>query len=204
MLAAIGRGLSDVAFTSGKPSLHTWFTFHCCIFLLAWMYWEIDVLFRQNSWANGKNAGGCSYASADQHWFGKTTRWLWGKAFRLSYLQSALLRSLYSSVAILQMYPFPIPDLFCGNPLVVSGKYQGTFPDSITIFGLMPDQSTWQLEVPSRKSSKVPLNKVFAKQQLDLLTGQAWLYEDKSREKQVSHFLILTTFLYAFHKFHVV
>lgn len=27
---------------------------------------------------------------------------------------------------------------------------------------------------------------VFAKQQLDLLTGQAWLYGDKSREQQVS------------------
>lgn len=61
---------------------------------------------------------------------------------------------------LFQMYPFPIPDLFCGNPLVVSGKFKGSFPDSITVFGLMPDQSTWQIEVPSRKSSKVPLSKV--------------------------------------------
>lgn len=61
---------------------------------------------------------------------------------------------------LFQMYPYPIPDLFCGNPLVVSGKFQGKFPDSITVVGLMPDQSTWQLEVPSRKTSKVPLSKV--------------------------------------------
>lgn len=61
---------------------------------------------------------------------------------------------------VFQVYPFAIPDLFCGNPLVVSGKFHGSFPDTISFFGLMPDQSTWKTEVPSRKTSKVPLSKV--------------------------------------------
>ena len=43
---------------------------------------------------------------------------------------------------------------------MVSGKFHGSFPDSITVFGLMPDQSTWKIEVSSRKTSKVPLSKV--------------------------------------------
>jgi hypothetical protein len=138
MLAVIGRGLSDVAFTSGKIR-------------------------------------------------GQMERMLVAAATPV--LTNIGLAKLPDGCEI---YPFPIPDLFCGNPLVVSGKYQGTFPDSITIFGLMPDQSTWQLEVYSRKSSKVPLNKVFAKQQLDLLTGQAWLYGDKSREQQAVNLSLAT------------
>ena len=63
-------------------------------------------------------------------------------------------------VRLFQIYPFPIPDLFCGNSLTISGKFQGSFPDSITVFGLMPDHSTWTVEVPSRKTFKVPLSKV--------------------------------------------
>lgn len=59
-----------------------------------------------------------------------------------------------------EVYPFPIADLFCGNPLIVSGKFHGEFPKSIVVTGLLPDQSTWQLEIPSRKDSKFPLNKV--------------------------------------------
>lgn len=58
------------------------------------------------------------------------------------------------------MYPFPIPDLFCGNPLVVSGRFHGSFPESITLSGLLPDQSTWQTEVPSKRTLTVPLSKV--------------------------------------------
>ncbi|XP_024378444.1 uncharacterized protein [Physcomitrium patens] len=91
-----------------------------------------------------------------------------------------------------EVYPFAIPDLFCGNPLVVSGKFHGSFPDTISFFGLMPDQSTWKTEVPSRKTSKVPLSKVFAKQQLDLLTGQAWLYGDKRRQQEAVNLSLAT------------
>ncbi|KAG0629908.1 hypothetical protein M758_1G138400 [Ceratodon purpureus] len=91
-----------------------------------------------------------------------------------------------------EIYPFPIPDLFCGNSLTISGKFQGSFPDSITVFGLMPDHSTWTVEVPSRKTFKVPLSKVFAKQQLDLLTGQAWLFGDRSREQQAVNLSLAT------------
>ncbi|XP_073388005.1 uncharacterized protein [Physcomitrium patens] len=91
-----------------------------------------------------------------------------------------------------EVYPFPIPDLFCGNPLIISGKFYGKFPDSLIVMGLMPDQSTWQIEVPSRNSSKLPLNRVFAKQQLDLFTGQAWLCGNKSREQEAVNLSLST------------
>lgn len=86
-----------------------------------------------------------------------------------------------------EVYPFPIADLFCGNPLIVSGKFHGEFPKSIVVTGLLPDQSTWQLEIPSRKDSKFPLNK-----QLDLLTGQAWLYGDMNRQQEAVNLSLAT------------
>jgi hypothetical protein len=85
-----------------------------------------------------------------------------------------------------QVYPLPIPDLFCGNPLVVSGRFHGKFPRSIKVVGMLPDQTVWDIEVLSSESPGVPLSKVFAKQQLDLLTAQAWLYDDKHMQEQVS------------------
>lgn len=78
---------------------------------------------------------------------------------------------------LFQIYPFPIPDLFCGSPLVVSGKFHGSFPNSITVFGLMPDQSTWTIEVPSRKSSKVPLSKVRPRRGITSAATCDWNYK---------------------------
>lgn len=59
-----------------------------------------------------------------------------------------------------QVYPFPIPDLFCGNPLVVSGRFHGKFPRSIKVVGMLPDQTVWDVEVFSSASPGVPLSKV--------------------------------------------
>jgi len=59
-----------------------------------------------------------------------------------------------------QVYPFPIPDLFCGNPLVVSGRFHGKFPRSIKVVGMLPDQTVWDVEVLSSESPGVPLSKV--------------------------------------------
>jgi len=59
-----------------------------------------------------------------------------------------------------QVYPFPIPDLFCGNPLVVSGRFHGKFPRSIKVVGMLPDQTVWDIEVFSSESPGVPLSKV--------------------------------------------
>jgi hypothetical protein len=38
-----------------------------------------------------------------------------------------------------ELYPFPIPDLFVGQPLLVSGKFEGDWPDAVEICGILPD-----------------------------------------------------------------
>ena len=41
-----------------------------------------------------------------------------------------------SDVSDVELYPFPIPDLCCGCPVVVAGKYRGDFPNSIELTGI--------------------------------------------------------------------
>lgn len=38
-------------------------------------------------------------------------------------------------VTACELYPFPIPDLACGMPVIFAGKYDGPFPEAITISG---------------------------------------------------------------------
>lgn len=82
-----------------------------------------------------------------------------------------------TSVTDVAMYPFPIPDLYSGQPLLLSATFRGTLPQAITIAGNLPDGQRWEQEVPVYYASGVPLEKVFAKQQIDLLSAKAWLLE---------------------------
>lgn len=75
----------------------------------------------------------------------------------------------------LEVYPNPIPDLFCGAPLVVSGRYIGQHPTVLGIRGTLPDGSQWSKQIPVYWTANVPVSKVFAKQQLDLLTASHWM-----------------------------
>ncbi len=39
-----------------------------------------------------------------------------------------------------ELYPYPLPDLFCGMPLVIAGKYDGSWPaNGITVNGTLPN-----------------------------------------------------------------
>lgn len=88
-------------------------------------------------------------------------------------------------VKSVELYPFPLPDLFMGAPLTVSGKYRGRFPDVVTLKGDLADQKTWQTQIHTRTSDVIPVNKVFLKQRLDLLTASAWLKESRELEEEI-------------------
>ncbi|KAG6549238.1 hypothetical protein Mapa_009224 [Marchantia paleacea] len=91
-----------------------------------------------------------------------------------------------------EVYPYTIPDLFCTNPLVVSGRFYGNFPSTIKVVGLLPNQSVWELEVHMKKAGQIPLDKVFAKQQLDLMTAQSWMNEDLRLQAQAVNLSVQT------------
>jgi len=84
-----------------------------------------------------------------------------------------------------EVFPYPIPDLFCGAPLVVSGKYTGTFPSKISLLGLLTNGEKFKTDVPVDSKSKIPVDRIFVKQQLDILTAQAWLTDSRRIKQQV-------------------
>jgi len=83
-----------------------------------------------------------------------------------------------------ELYPFPIPDLFVGLPLLVSGKYSGVFPATIQLNGRLPNGDVWTQTVNTTKAAFIPLEKVFVKQRLDILTAAAWVQDNDPRMVQ--------------------
>lgn len=91
-----------------------------------------------------------------------------------------------------EVYPFPIPDLFCGRPLIISGKYKGNMPSAIGLHGSLPGGQEWNQDIAVTSAANIPLDKVFIKQRLDLLTAQAWLTNDPAMTQQVVNLSVAT------------
>jgi len=95
-----------------------------------------------------------------------------------------------SGDAGLEIYPFPVPDLFVGSPVMVSGKIQGGLPPVVEIKGRLANGQEWSnriqvMEDLGNNALDVPLDKVFIKQRIDLLTGKAWLQREAILEDEV-------------------
>ena len=58
------------------------------------------------------------------------------------------------------MYPSRIPDLMCEIPLIVSGRYRGALPDTLTATGILADTSNFVVELKVHKANDIPLDKV--------------------------------------------
>ncbi|KAL6878213.1 hypothetical protein ACP4OV_012383 [Aristida adscensionis] len=78
-----------------------------------------------------------------------------------------------------------IPDISAKYPLCVSGRYHGKLPDKLTAKGLLADMSEISIELKVQHIKDIPLDKVLAKQQMNLLTAKAWLSENKQLERKV-------------------
>ncbi|KAF5743111.1 hypothetical protein HS088_TW09G01176 [Tripterygium wilfordii] len=91
-----------------------------------------------------------------------------------------------------EVYPPHIPDLSYERPLILSGRYQGKFSDSIKAKGLLADLSAFAIDLKIEKAKEIPLDRIFAKQYIDLLTAKAWLSEDKRLEEKVAKMSIQT------------
>ncbi|TVU46604.1 hypothetical protein EJB05_06149, partial [Eragrostis curvula] len=77
-----------------------------------------------------------------------------------------------------------VPDISAKYPLCVSGRYHGKLPDTLTVKGRLADMSEISVELKVKHIKEIPLDKVLAKQQVDLLTAKAWLSEDKQLERK--------------------
>ncbi|KAJ1296761.1 hypothetical protein BS78_01G327000 [Paspalum vaginatum] len=78
-----------------------------------------------------------------------------------------------------------IPDISAKYPLSVSGRYHGKLPETLIAKGQLADMSEISIELKVQHIKDIPLDKVLAKQQMDLLTAKAWLMENKEIERKV-------------------
>lgn len=85
-----------------------------------------------------------------------------------------------------EVFPTPVPDLSSKGPLVLSGRYRGVFPDTLKAKGVLADLSNFSLDLKAIQTKDIPLDKVLARQQIELLTAQAWLTENKDLEQKIA------------------
>ena len=90
----------------------------------------------------------------------------------------------------LKFCPYAIPDLYRGGPVVCSVKFTGKISPKqrpyVIVEGKMPralgGEVLWTERVELCHAPKIPLRKVFAKQQLEQLIASAWLEDEKSSQ----------------------
>lgn len=68
---------------------------------------------------------------------------------------------------------------------MVSGKFAGVFPSQITIRGQLPSGQMHEQPVYTTNAANIPLDKVYVKQRLDMMTAKAWL-EDNEQLRQAA------------------
>ncbi|XP_060187152.1 uncharacterized protein LOC132616626 [Lycium barbarum] len=85
-----------------------------------------------------------------------------------------------------EVFPSPVPDLSSEGPLVLSGRYRGVFPETLKAKGALADLSNFSLDLKAVQAKDIPLDKVLARHQVELLTAQSWLTENKDLEKKIA------------------
>ncbi|KAK3022151.1 hypothetical protein RJ639_045290 [Escallonia herrerae] len=94
----------------------------------------------------------------------------------------------------LELYPSHLPDLSSESPLILSGRFHGTFPDSFIASGTLADLENFVVDIKVQKLKDMPLDRIFARRQIDMLTSHAWFTESKQLEEKVSKMSIQTGF----------
>lgn len=85
-----------------------------------------------------------------------------------------------------EFFPTHIPDLSSGSPLIISGRYNGTFPELVKVTGTLADRTSFAVDLKVKREKDMKLTNVFSKRHIDLVTARAWLLESQELEEKVS------------------
>lgn len=85
----------------------------------------------------------------------------------------------------IEVYPFPIPDLFKGCPVAVAGAWTGTgaFPSTITVCGRMPGGEQLSFPVEVRTAETGFLNQALGSFRIDSIVSAYWMKQNNDKEK---------------------
>ncbi|KAA0059388.1 von Willebrand factor A domain-containing protein 5A isoform X2 [Cucumis melo var. makuwa] len=85
-----------------------------------------------------------------------------------------------------ELFPTQIPDLACGSPLIISGRYNGCFPESFKVSGTSADMSNSTIHLQPQRAKELLLDRVLARRQIDIMTSHAWLLESKDLQDKIA------------------
>eukprot|EP00163_Fabomonas_tropica_P025933 TRINITY_DN458_c2_g1_i1.p1 TRINITY_DN458_c2_g1~~TRINITY_DN458_c2_g1_i1.p1 ORF type:complete len:841 (-),score=177.26 TRINITY_DN458_c2_g1_i1:1074-3596(-) len=88
-------------------------------------------------------------------------------------------------VSDVELYPFPIPDLFVEGPVNVCGKFRGRFPQVTRLRGRLFNGEMWEMSIQAVSAPHIPIAAVFNKRRLDLMSAKAWLEGSEALRKRV-------------------
>ncbi|KAI4344623.1 hypothetical protein L6164_011828 [Bauhinia variegata] len=94
-----------------------------------------------------------------------------------------------------EVYPFHIPDLSSEGPLIISGRYKGNFAETLKAKGVLADLSNFEIEMKIQNAKDIPIHRISAREQIEYLTAQAWLSQNKQIEQKVAHLSLQTGFI---------
>ncbi|GLT41847.1 hypothetical protein SLA2020_158810 [Shorea laevis] len=89
----------------------------------------------------------------------------------------------------IELFPSDISDLSFENPLLVSGTYKGGVPVNIQVRGILADKDKPDFAIDLKVQNAedmLLLDKIFARQQINALTAQAWFSGNKELEEKVA------------------
>ncbi|KAL9149811.1 hypothetical protein ABFS82_12G129700 [Erythranthe guttata] len=87
----------------------------------------------------------------------------------------------------LEVYPRRISDLSSESPLTVWSRYRGEFPTTLKVKGTLPDMSSFSLNLKAQNAKEIPLHKMLAKQEIDILTTEAWYSDNKQLKEKIEN-----------------
>ncbi|KAK7349311.1 hypothetical protein VNO77_06581 [Canavalia gladiata] len=86
----------------------------------------------------------------------------------------------------LELFPTHMPDLSFGSPFIISGRYNGTFPELVKVTGTLADMTNFGVDLKVKREKDMQLSNVLSKRHIDLVTAQAWLLKSEELEGKVS------------------
>jgi len=96
------------------------------------------------------------------------------------------------SVKKCSLYPFPMPDLFVGAPLIVTGQFEGQLPSQIVVRGLLSNGQLTEYIIPVFSKEQIPVKKIAAKMQLEYMIAQYWLSSERE-QKDLKNKIVMTS-----------
>lgn len=63
-------------------------------------------------------------------------------------------------VGLMQIYPAHAPDLSSGCPVLIWGRYTGSFPDNVEVDGTLADLSKFEITIKAQNAKDIPIDRV--------------------------------------------